>query len=466
MTLKAKERIKSIILVVLFLLTILLLYLVFVQGQGLKVESLIPFKPESVDITVAAEDIAIPQTVIYSNGQNDRVRCYRTNELYKSLSSYLNKFSSQSTTMVTEITKGQVRVATSDYESLEFNFRYSIPFADFCAENDITRTSGYSTIKNVTNIILSKAATDSILIYDEIENKYYRIISETTLDWIKEFGNADYYGDSVYTAREVLGVDSDVYIPVLIKRKTDNLAYIYEQYADGTNALKEITSYIFGDAFGFVRKINDAFGNLTYMYGYGDKTINVKFDGTLEYKNIALGPGSSNGFYQDLQTALNFAENCGGWPTETNHPTFKLAYVVRNGEDKNAIYTFYFTQEIDGEEIVAAEGPAMKIVVDRGQVSNYVRHAVSTKVSYGEKEDVLQAANAIASISTEVYQRYLEGIASSGAIDESHAYAYTAQQIQRIRTCYTTEEGRLVPSWCIDFIDGGRTWIGLKQKQY
>ena len=467
MTLKVKERIKSIILVVLFLLTILLLYLVFVQNQGVDVQNLLPFKPEDVGVTIAAEDVAIPQTVIYSNGQTEKVRCNNEETLYKDLSLYLNKFSNQSTTMVTEITNDQVRAALNDYESLEFNFRYSIPFLEFCNKNNIARTSGYSTIKNVTNIILSNAAKDSIIIRDQIENKYYRIISETSWDWINEFTSTQgFAGDSVYTAKEVLGVDSDVYIPVLIKRKTEDLAFVYEQYVEGTNALRLVTSYIFGDAFGFVRKINDAFGNLTFMYGYGDKTVNIKSDGTLEYKNAALNTGNSNGFYGDLQTAINFAENCGGWSQESNHPTFKLAYAVKNGEDKNASYTFYFTQEIDGEEIVATEGPAMKIVVEKGQVSNYVRHAVFATVSYDIREDVLQAANAIASISTEVYQKYLDSISSSGAIDESSAYAYTAQQVQRIRTCYKPEEGALIPSWCIDFIDGGRTWIGLKQKQF
>ena len=137
MTLKVKERIKSIILVVLFLLTILLLYLVFVQNQGVDVQNLLPFKPEDVGVTIAAEDVAIPQTVIYSNGQTEKVRCNNEEALYKDLSLYLNKFSNQSTTMVTEITNDQVRAALNDYESLEFNFRYSIPFLEFCNKNNI-----------------------------------------------------------------------------------------------------------------------------------------------------------------------------------------------------------------------------------------------------------------------------------------------------------------------------------------
>lgn len=467
MTLKAKERIKSIILVVLFLLTILLLYLVFVQNQGLDMRSLLPFKREDVGVTIVAEEVAIPQTVIYSNDQNDRIRCNKEALLYKQLLVYLEKFSSQGTTMVSEITKDQVNAATREYESLEFNFRYSIPFSEFCDQNEIQRKNGYSAIKNVTRIVLSNAAKDSVIIVDGNEGKYYRLISETSWDWADDFKSAvEFTGDSVYTAKEVLGVDNDTYIPVLIKRKTENLVFMYEQYADGTNSLRDITTYIFGDALGFVRKINDAFGNLTFMYGYGDKTVNIKADGTLEYKNSALNNGNSNGFYQDLQTAINFAVNCGGWRTESNRPIFKLAYAVKNGEDKNASYTFYFTQKIGSEEIVAAEGPAMKIVVENGQVSNYVRHAVRATESYENPEDVLQAANAIASVSTEVYKQYLDSIASSGAINESSAYTYTAQQIQRIITCFKPEGGALVPSWCIDFIDGGRTWIGLKQKQF
>ncbi|MDO5332317.1 MAG: hypothetical protein Q4E99_06510, partial [Bacillota bacterium] len=298
---------------------------------------------------------------------------------------------------------------------------------------------------------LSSSANDSILIYDQSEDKYYRIISESKLKWVDEFGGtSDLFGDSVYTASQVLGVDSDVYIPVQIKRSLEEPAFVYEQYVEGTNALKNVTSYIFGDAFGFVRKINDSFGNLTFMYGYGDKTVNVKADGTLEYKNAALENKNSNGFYGDLQTAINFAENCGGWNLEAKHPVFKLAYVSQVGSGNSASFTYYFIQELAGEDIIGENGASLKITVEKGQVSNYVRHAVFATEAYGTAEDVFQAANAIASISDGAEGTYID----------------TALKISRIRTCYKPEEGALVPCWCIDFIDGGRTWIGLRQRQF
>lgn len=466
MTTKIKERIKSIVLVVLFLLTILLLYLVFVHDKDMNISNLLPNKKEEVIQTFLAEDVVFPQTVIYSTSSSNRIKCDNNKELFEKFCTYFKDFSDLGTSMVSEISKEQVDSATTDFASLQFHFRYSVPFVEFCSKHDINRTSGYSTIKYVTSFIISDAASSSIIVHDNINGKYYRIMSESSKVWTDEFNVAALTGDSVYRANQVLGVNSDVYIPVLVQRKVESLAFVYEQFQEGTNALKNVASYIFGEALGFVRKINDSFGNLTYMYGYGEKTVNVQADGTLEYKNSAVQPGNSKGFYGDLQTAISFAENCGGWGSDDRHPVFKLVDVSITGSDKNASYTFFFNQALDGEEIVD-EKPALKITVENGQVSNYVRHAVYAISSYEEKADVQEAANAIAVIADKVYKKYLDEVgASDTLIEENSAYTYTAYQISRIRTCYKPKEGSLIPSWCIEFKDGSKQWIGLKQKQF
>jgi len=452
MSTKTRETIKSIILVVLFLTTILLLYLLTSQNQKIEFSKLLPFKMEDEEASIKAEDLVLPNEIIYSNAKGDVVSVAEKEELFKNLKEYLYTFSRQGASMVTEITKEQLDEAMLLDQSLEFYFGYSIPFTQLCNAYDVNRTTGYGSIKNVSSILLSDAAKDSVIIIDSKNDKYYRIISESTKGWASEvIKEVSLEGDNLYPASQVLGVEKDMYIPVAIKRNVEEVYYLYEEFSEGSFALEDVSEAVFGETISFVRRIKDSFGNLTYMYGYGEKTLSVTADGTLEYKNTALENGESNGFYSDLQTAINFVVNCGGWGSSNSETKLRLSNVEQEGEGKNAIYTFYFVQERDGEEISGEEKVGMTLTVEKGQVSSYFRKLVIAIKSYAEPVDVLQAANAIALVASDKF---------------NDSYEYTTEQIDSMKTCYRMINHFLIPSWEISFKDGSRTWIGLSQSQF
>ncbi|MCQ2552948.1 MAG: hypothetical protein MJ150_01405 [Clostridia bacterium] len=450
-------------------MAILLLYLVFVRDTAVDISSIIPFSQnQTQENTQLATDVVAPDMVIYSNGAGAKTNSNNKTVLYGNLCTFFSVFTDQSSSMVTEISKDQMDWSTDQTVSMEFKFNYRIPFLQFCNAYGIQRASGFSNIENLTSIVLTNAAKDSILIKDEIAGKYYRIISENERDWAKEIiGSIKIVGDSAYPANQVLGVDSNVYIPISVTKKTESLPFSYEEYKEDSPELEMVAEAIFGGTLSFVRRISDSFGNITYMYGYGQKTLSIQADGTLEYKNTAVKSGESAGFFGDLQTALNFASMCGGFNNDDSHPVFVLSYAQVAGNDRNAKHTYYFTQSLDGEPIIGDDALAMRITVESGQVSSYLRHAIVSNKSYTIKEDVLQAPNAIAQISLETYKKYLNSIGGTAFIniEEGDAYVFTAQQVSNIKTCYKVENGYLVPSWFIEFKDGGRTWIGLKQKQ-
>jgi len=466
---KIIERIKSIILVVLLLLTILLLYLVLMQNENVEISNLLPFKTVTEGASIQAADLVRPKEIIYTNENGEMTSTYDKTTLYQSICKYINEFSHQETSMVTEIEAEQYEAATTKSKSLQFNFAYSIPFKEFCQVYGINRTTGYSSIKEFDSIAISESAKDSVLFKNSKENKYYRIISETDDNLFEDVvANAIIEGDSIYPVAQVLGIKSNMYIPVQAKRNTEEVYCMYETYIEGSFAFEDIAESVFGETISFVRKIKDSFGTVTYMYGYGDKTLSIAADGKIEYKNTSLQIGESAGLYGDLQTAIEFINLWDGWSTQNSETELKLESIEVSGADKNTIYSFYFNQSLSDEKISGEDIFGMTVVVEKGQVSAMTRNNIIAIKSYAERENCTEVANAIAQIAPEKYEEYCNenNINVSQKTKEQDAIAYTVNEIVDIQSVYKMEGHFLIPSWEILFKDGSKEWIGLKQKQF
>jgi len=461
---KAIEKIKNVILLVLLFTTILLLYLVFSDGEDFDFKNILKLKNEEVVLDVAdAKEVALPLSVLYCNGSGEYIEADEKKELFDAAVSFFASVTKESTIVTSEISKSQYEEAMNNYESVSFDFRYCIPFNQFIKEYSIKKSSGFNSIENMSEIAFSTAASDSIFIANETAGKYFRIVYDVSYDWEKSILTSVPEGQSMYEIDKVLGVGEGITIPVSVKRKTEDILYSYEKYRDGSIALQVIAETVFGENFSFVRRINDSFGNLTYMYGFGEKTLSVGTDGTIEYKLSEVKSGESNGFYGDLQTAIDFANQCGGFNNNENYAQFALSYVGIE-DDK---YSYFFTQQLDGEVITNGDSLMMKIVIERGVVSYYMRHAVVAIKSYDIKEETVQAANALGEISLGVYKKSLEAAGlNTNNIKETAAFNYAAENISDIRTCYLMEKGFLIPSWQFTFKDGSKEWTGLKLKQY
>ena len=60
--------------------------------------------------------------------------------------------------------------------------------------------------------------------------------------------------------------------------------------ADGSKEVgTDAARAVFGDTFSFVRRITDSFGNVTYMYGYGEKNLYLYAEGAIEYRTTVSG---------------------------------------------------------------------------------------------------------------------------------------------------------------------------------
>ncbi|MCQ2551760.1 MAG: two-component system activity regulator YycH [Clostridia bacterium] len=448
MTNRTKENIKSVIIVVLFLTTILLLYLVFAKSADVNIKNLLPHqKQEEVLDAVLAKDVAVPKKAVYSNGSGAYISANEKDRLFEKALAFFASASNQGTMMVSEVSLAEYEEAVHHAESLSFNFDYSIPFSEFIKTYEIKRASGFANINSISAFVFSGSDANNIIAADYFTGKYFRIVYESERAWKDEILlGREPSGESSYRIDQVLGLGAGALVPVSTSRKTEEIVFITEDYSEESPILKSVASTVFGNNFSFVRRIHDNFGNLTFMYGYGGKTLSSNANGSLEYKQTDLQDGSSNGFYGDLQTAVNFIAACGGFNVNKDSTQFVLAGAEKDTSSDS--YTFYFMQELDGEIVYTEKPFAVMVRVEKGQVSSYLRQAIYANRSYAQREEVLQAANAI--------------IQSRFGFDLS----VTAENLVSISTCYKEKDGNLVPSWMLRFADGSTEWIGLKRSQY
>ena len=465
MSTKVKENLKSLIIVVLFITTILLLYLVFDEQLNVKFSNLLPFaRTEEALNAPDATGVSVPSRVIYSNGSGAFTVVENREKVFDKSIEYVSEISRQSTMIISDISKDQYDYATTKCEALMMQYSYEIPFKEFCEAYDIKRSSGFSGIDNINDIAFSSAATDSVFFSDIENEKYFRIVFDSQRTWMDAVLNGSSpKGQSVYSMEQVFGIQNNILIPVAVSKKTDNLKIEAEDFSEDSELHQKVAGSIFGENFSFVRKIKSTFGDITYMYGYGAKTLQFDTSGTVIYKVSDIGSGSSRGFFDDLQTAINFIARCGGYEFGDGRPKLVLASVeyLENGE------RFNFLEELEGMPIGREEGYNISVSVENGQVSYFFRDATLAQSPYTIKEKTVQADAAIASSSIDLYKKYLSGVgAGTEQFDESDAFNYAAENLAAIEMEYKEDDGFLIPSWHLVFNDGSETWIGLKQKQY
>jgi len=471
-----------IVLVVLFLTTILLLYFIWGAESDVSVSDIIPSQKESNAEIELSTDQVCPGRCVYTKGDGT-FRIVASCEFYyiRTLN-FFKDICEQSTVMASEISKEQYSEALKSHESLVFSYGYSIPFQEFCSFYDIKRTSTFENISAIDEFSLSVAAEDSILVADNKNGRYYRLIS----DQHQESFEAPIAGQndlSCYDVSAILGFGSDKLFPISTEFVLSTLKYsAAPEGEDGYG--EEIAKYIFGDTFNFVRRIKDSFGNTTYMYGYGQKTLTVSADGRIEYKEEA-GSGSSQGFFGDLKTAINFASVIvpvrGSMDLKLNS-VLCLKAVSASGTGKAASYTYTFCQkQPSGYETCGSQMPLIEITVKGGKAVSYKGTYLYTR-SGGQTAvaaPTADTANILASLSATqeelallagryesldpVYYMLPDNAAESSAAPGSSGNpgASGSSGASGAPAAISLAKGTLIPAWRLTLSDGTTTYYDL-----
>lgn len=400
------EKAKSFSLVVLFLLTVLLLYFfwgnISFKGEAPprgQLESELPqtidlIKPDRVVVNFGADNY----TVISSGKRN----VWRPDEGH-SMVKELDRFGQAENISVEEITYAKYWEIMK-FRSVRAEFSYDIPISDFCRNFNIKKAQSYDAIEAVSAIGYSTASGQSIFIYDGKNHKYYRLFTdEDRTDFTALIATIESEGYNIYYPLSTyLGVDNNTLVPLAVETNLKGFSFRQDTYSYQTEKINKIAEDFFGGNFDFVRKITEDNGTVIYMYGYGQNVLIVNTDGSIEYKEEQIMDNAEQSYLEALETAVDFVARHGSWESlEGAKLTPYLKDVILNPNKKKG-YRFIFGMEVNGSRLYYEEGYPIITDVISGQVTYYKRNMIDfdkgelEAIETYSVEDAFSAVNLIA----------------------------------------------------------------------
>ena len=448
------EKVKVVIIVVLFITTILLLYLLWSPGgQGIGFSGFIGRRSGSSDAPAGA-DLIRAEYAVKSLGSGSFEHSLDTEEVLAAAREELAGFLSQSYAESSAISEEQYELAMRDWPSVSLGFGCGIPvnglFSLIAPDSALLRSAD----QIADTIAFSEAAPDSVFARDSGSGLCYRYVFGEARDSVEKLLSA--FGDEAspcYPARDLLGVGS-AYLPLGTQSSLSEIPFYSESGGIGNDAARAV----FGDTFSFVRRITDSFGNITFMYGYGVKNLYLYADGSLEYRTTESGSEATD-FARDLDTALSFAAECGGLKGDE----WKTLRLVGYRESGTRVKTrsFSFAQSVLGVPVYCQSGTALSVTVTGGSVTG-LRRELADPGTYKAAAEAPAAspANVIANNSNHIYN-ILKGSVLAPASDE--AFDFAARAVRSLAPGYYADRSRkvLVPAWVLKASGGELFYFDL-----
>ncbi len=443
-----KESIKSILIVVLTLSTILLLYIFWADVELTK------FSFSDIDLGFSNEDeerinfvegVAVPSEMIIGTGQGDYIVKNETKALYgnvnnpSSFVSSILEFEQSEELFVEEISVDQYDEAYS-YKSVKAVFDYILPLGDYYKFKNGSGFAGVEEINNLSEVGFSEVAKDSLLVKDATQNKYFRVVKSSESNWLSSFfesndfsNEAFYYPMSAFLGEEV---SQDVLLPMYMESDMTQREMFCNRDPAG-DALQ--AKSFFGNTFDFVRKIQESGGKVIYMYGYGETVLILNEDGSIEYKTESVGTQNLN-YFEAMDLALQFYDNHQPITTISGiQPEIRLEKVKVDNTGRKT-YHFEFGYNVESENIFFSEGTPVVIEVSGGMVTYYyIKKPIISGKEDKEKTEVFSAVNTIAA--------NYENI--SLLLHEELSMEEVAQKISSVKSGYLAHESSLLPVWQI-----------------
>lgn len=465
---KARENIKTAIIVVLSLSTILLLYFYWYQTPFERFK----ITPAVTDIEIPPiTEIVIPEQIVLSFGEeNYCIAPIEKNDLWyggeQSLQSDMirefRKFSNSENILTEEITESQYN-QVFNYRYIKAEFSYAMPFVDFCEIYEVKRPSSYSSIENINQLAYSEGSEVSLFIKDSIKNKYYRLFSDKDMTNFKriilevEQSQHDIY----YPLGTFLGIENNTLIPVFLDINDTPLLYKQEVYPYDQDEINDIAKKFFGESFDFIRKITENSGKIIYMYGYGEKVFIVNADGSMEFKEKFDGENyATKKYFEALNIAVKFIGLNGGLYTAHGEPIKLYLKDVTETTKGQKGHRFVFGQLINDTKLQYESGAIVEVEVVGGQVTYYYRNIIELDERAGLESDNEMPPDALSAINmlAQNYQYINQAIGETAVGKElvENTFEAVAKTIKSVDTAYlklenTENTGSIIyPAWVVE----------------
>ena len=465
------EKAKNLILVVLFLMTVLLLY--FFWGNISFDNWRQPSIPAVSEVQFDTSDLIRPEQIVIYSGVDDYtvitqgagdIWNSKTEDSGDSIVKEIDRFGQAENIYAEEITGDQFQEVMK-FRSLLVKFGYDIPISDFYKNFGMEEKQSYSIIDTVTQIGYSTAsdAKNSLLIYDGKNKKYYRLVADANdakfgalIDNIESQGYNTYY-----PVKTFMEVNNNTLIPLNISTNLREFPFLQNVYSYQTEKINSLAEEFFGGNFDFVRKITEDKGTVIYMYGYGQTVLIVNTDGSMEYKEEENGGNSGQSFLGALNTAVQFIAEHGSWGAMDGERLTPYLLKVKPDPNDTDGYQFTFGTELNGAPVFYQEGDPIVIHVTKGQVTYYKRNFIDidqkelNNSMTEDPKDTFDSRNLIAQNYQYIYDILYQAGAVSEPGNEDAMFNNVASLISNMQIGYLrpAEEkaAELQPVWDVTF---------------
>lgn len=450
------ENLKNVTLVVLFVMAILLLYLLWRPAlQEIRPDVFWTGALNQKEIP-QPEDLIRPVYAAVSPGDGSfALYTKEAGAMLTAAEEEIRAFLEQGTSNTQVITENQYFLAMRDWESVQLEMGFSLPLTEFCSYfSGASLDNGAGDIR-FDVLAFSKASAESIFAVDRNAGRYYRIVflqkrdsAQTLMDLAQS--PASY----CYTAEDMLGKGRAL-ISLALESSLRTQSFTPEAAGRGD----QIAERIFGDTFDFVRRITDTYGNVTYMYGYGEKTFYAAADGHYVY-NTDSEEREATGLFDDLKTAAESLVRWGGLDTGDLYPVLEDYSEIGSGRNRER--TFYFTQTAGDARVYGDDIYCARVKVAGGTVTELSRNLSSARLSQEAVEPMpaADAANVIAANSNHIFN-ILNNNTLTAASDEAFAKA-AEEAVTLVPGYYASDRyDALVPCWILKTGNGTRFYFDL-----
>lgn len=462
-----KEFIKSVMMVVLFLSTILLLYVFWEDinpGQMTLGEW---SEEEPVHSVILPSEVVAPDELQISYGdgsygvitENTRPYWWTDQDPGQgpTFSHGIEEFFREQDIFVEEITREQYQQVVA-MESLKAVFDEGLPLEFFCEIYQWDCPSATETIQQVSEIAYSFGSMESIFVRDGSQNKYYRIIGNgeklEQTPFLSLYQRTAINAHVAYPLSLLLGEEeaNPVLVPLPNEFPYTITTYTNERAVGGEEFERGLAKTFFGDTFDFTRIIQDAQGTNTYMYGYGQRVLVAEKNGTFRYKEEGAMTNDVS-LLESLEIALEFLSKHGG----TEDPSGKVyaLHLTQIQQQSGRPSSVSFVFDLWEESAVRYEGGgALAITVVGEQVTDFIRDFYIPEKTQTQPFSAgdYTAVNVLATN----YPEMVEVLMEEGFFQErkEDPFLLVLQSLQGIRLVETrfskTEEGvgKIETCWC------------------
>ncbi len=461
---KLIEKIKNIILVVLFLSTVLLLY--FLWGN-LSFDQLTQTTIQSDQEIPAINQMIVPDKIIVNFGSENYTvlsageeSIWFSNSNENSMVLAIENFVKADNILIEEITIEQYQEVMK-YRSIRASFSYNLPTSDFCEIFRFKKNQCFDTIETITEIGYSSYSDRWIFVYDGKNNKYYSLVADSEnsefdalIEGIELKGYVPYYPVS-----SISGVDNDTLVPLSLEVNMRMIPYRQDVDVNEQDKISQLAQAFFGTNFDFVRRIKEDEGTIIYMYGYGQTVLLINTDGTIEYKEDQTLNNTGQSFTDALSAAVQFVASHGSWKSTNGTKLEPYLESVVFDPDKKKGYTFTFGLKIRDKRLYYEDGNPLEVTVTEGQVTKYKRklvdyNALDLEQSYGdENKDVYSSVNLIAQNYVYIYSRLMTEERMKSIANEEEQFELVTSLIDDMQICYVKHNDEyhpeLRPVWAV-----------------